>query len=177
MVVEAVTPPNLRALALDIVEGKVFGSWQLHNPAKELSMVFLALLFANKEDTPTDIGAVYEYMSSAGVGSINGYPIFYSCRFLTMQQYKDVCEYAKEAREHRKSFLETNATKELKTDTAEHTQPTDSNQQMDSRGGTSGSERNDASNSESSDNSASNRLRKLFERTSGSYGFTTKTRN
>ena len=173
---EDATTPNLRELALDIVEGKVFGSWQLRNPEKELSMVFMVLFFAKKEDLPSDIGAVYEYIDRASKQSINGMPIFYSCRFLTMQQYKDVCDYVKEAQEHRKSFLQTDA-KEPKTDPAGHSQPADPKQQLDSRGGTSRSDRDNSSGSESSDDPASNRLRKLFKRKSGSPGFTSKARN
>ncbi|MFN5249916.1 MAG: hypothetical protein ACK5DE_02630 [Bacteroidota bacterium] len=173
---EVVTTPNLRELALDIVEGKVFGSWQLRNPERELSMVFMVLLFAKKEDLPTDIGAVYEYLHHASKQCINGMPIFYSCRFLTMQQYKDVCDYVKEAREHRKSFLEPNA-KESKIDPAGHSQPANTTQQLDSRGGASRSERDSSSGSESTDDPASNRLRKLFERKSGSPGFASKARS
>lgn len=175
--VEDATTPNLRELALDIVEGKVLGSWQLHNPEKELSMVFMVLLFAKKEDLPSDIGAIYEYIDRASKQSINGMPIFYSCRFLTTQQYKDVCDYVKEAREHKKSFLQTNATKEPKTDPAGHSQPADPKQHLDSRGGTSRSDRDNSSGSESSDDPASNRLRKLFKRKSGSPGFTSKARD
>jgi hypothetical protein len=174
--VEAVTPLNLKALALDIVEGKVFGSWQLHNPEKELSMVFMSPLFANKEDLPSDIGAVYEYLVHASNQSINSMPIFYSCRFLTTQQYKNVYEYVKEAQEHRKSFLQKNA-KEPKTYPAGHSQPADSNQQLDSRRGASGSDRDDSCGSESSDDPASNRLLRLFKRKSGSSGFTSKARD
>ena len=173
---ETATTINLRELALDIVEGKVFGSWQLHNPERELSMVFMVLFFAKKEDLPSDIGAIYEYIDRASKQSINGMPIFYSCRFLTMQQYKDVCDYVKEAREYRKSFLQTNATKEPKTDPAGHSQPADS-KQLDSRRGTSRSERDNYGDSKSSDDPASNRLRKLFKRKSGSPGFTTKARD
>lgn len=175
--VEPVTTPNLRSLALDIVEGKVFGSWQLRNPEKELSMVFMVLLFAKKEDIPSDIGAVYEYMDCAGTGSINGNPVFYSCRFITTQQYKEVCDYVKEAREHRKSFIEANDTKEPETDPAGHSQPADPKQQLDSRGGTSRSERDDSSGNASSNDAASDRLRKLFKRKSSSQGFTSKARS
>ena len=174
---ETATTINLRELALDIVEGKVFGSWLLHNPERELSMVFMVLFFAKKEDLPSDIGAIYEYIDRASKQSINGMPIFYSCRFLTMQQYKDVCDYVKEAREYRKSFLQTNVTKEPKTNSAGPTQAADSKQQLDSRRGTSRSERDNCGDSKSSDDPASNRLRKLFKRKSGSPGFTSKARD
>lgn len=167
---EVAATPNLRELALDIVEGKVFGSWELHNPEKELSMVFMVILLAKKEDLPSDIGAIYEYMHRASKQSINGMPIFYSCRFLTVRQFKEVCDYVKEAREHRKSFLQNNV-KEPKIDPTGHSQPADTEQQLDSRGGASRSDRNDSGGSESSDDPASNRLRELFKRNPGSSGF------
>jgi hypothetical protein len=177
-VVATANPPppkvNLRALALDIVEGKVFGSWSLRNPDKDLQLVFMVLLFCKKGDIPKDTGAIYEYMDRAGPTSINGMPTFFSCGFLTQAEYKEVCVYVQEIRKIRESFLQPNDEKP-KTDNTGHAQSTSATTQLDSRGGTS--RPSGASNSESSDDPASNRLRKLFKRKPASSGLVKKTRS
>jgi hypothetical protein len=173
------TPPklNLRALALDIVEGKVFGSWAVRNPNTDLTLVFMVLLFCKKEDFPEDIGAIYEYMNLAGPRAINGMPMFTSCRFLTQAEYKEVCEYIQEIKKIRQSFLQPQESNDEKSQTNSTgcSQPVSTEPQLDSRGGTSRSD--GTSNSESPDDPASNRLRKLFKRKPSSPGFTKKTRS
>jgi hypothetical protein len=158
---------------LDIVEGKVFGSWSIRNPNTDLHLVFMVLVFCKKEQIPEDIGAIYEYMDSASPTAINGMPIFSSCRFLTQAEFKEVCEYTQEIKNLRQSFLQPNDEKP-KTDNTGHAQSTSATTQLDSRGGTS--RPSGASNSESSDDPASNRLRKLFKRKPASSGLVKKTR-
>lgn len=178
------SPPklNLRSLALDIVEGKVFGSWALRNLNTDLKLVFMALIFCKKEDIPEDIGAIYEYMDRAGPGTINGMPMFTSCRFLTQAEYNEVCEYIQEIKKIRQSFLQPQESNDAKPETNKpetnstgYSQPASPEPQLDSRGRPSGSD--GASNCEISDNTASNRLRELFKRKPASAGFAKKTRN
>jgi hypothetical protein len=164
---------NLRSLALEIVEGKVFGSWSINNPNTDLHLVFMVLLFCKKEDIPEDTAAVYEYVDQAGPRSINGMPIFTSCRFLSQDEYKEVCEHIQEIKKIRQAFLNP-SNEEPETCNPGHPQPVNPEPQLDSRGRTSGS--TGSCNSESSDDPASNRLRKLFKRKPTSPGFTKKTR-
>jgi len=167
--VTAPLPPpkvNLRSLALDIVEGKVFGSWSLRNPDTELHLVFMVLIFCKEGDIPEDVGAIYEYIDRAGPTAINGMPTFFSCGFLTQAEYKEVCEYVQEIRKIRNSFLQPNDEKS-KADTAGLTQPANATPQLDSRGDPSVGEHN-ASAGGSSHDATSDRLRNLFKRKSPS---------
>jgi hypothetical protein len=174
------TPPklNLRSLALDIAEGKVFGSWQIRNPNTELQLVFLVLVFCKKEQIPEDTGAIYEYMDSAGPTSINGMPTFFSCRFLTQAEFKEVCGYTQEIKSLRQSFLQPQKSndEEPETNSTGYSQPASPESQLDSRG-RSGSIASPAIDLESSNDPASNRLRKLFKRKLSSTGFAKKARN
>ena len=165
-----VTTPKLRALALDIVEGKVFGSWQIDT--KDLHHHFMCLLFLKKEDTPKDIGAIYEYFDDRVSSiAINGKPVFASCRFLTQEEFRQVIAFVEEARAHRNKFLNN----EPETNSAGPTQPADSKQQLDSRRGASRSDR-DSGGSESSDDATSARISRLLKRKSGSTGLPKKPR-
>jgi hypothetical protein len=162
---------------LDIAEGKVFGSWQIRNPNTELQLVFLVLVFCKKEQIPEDTGAIYEYMDSAGPTSINGMPTFFSCRFLTQAEFKEVCGYTQEIKSLRQSFLQPQKSndEEPETNSTGYSQPASPESQLDSRGMSGGS--GGARNCESSNDPASNRLRKLFKRKLSSTGFAKKARN
>jgi hypothetical protein len=162
---------------LDIAEGKVFGSWQIRNPNTELQLVFMVLVFCKKEQIPEDTGAIYEYMDSAGPTSINGMPTFFSCRFLTQAEFKEVCGYTQEIKSLRQSFLQPQKSndEEPETNSTRCSQPASPESQLDSRGRSGGS--GGARNCESSDDTASNRLRKLFKRKLSSTGFAKKARN
>jgi hypothetical protein len=168
--------PNLRSLALDIVEGKVFGSWEIRNPNTDLKLVFMVLLFCKNEDIPKDIGAIYEYMDRAGPRAINGMPTFFSCRFLTQAEFKEVCGYTQEIKSLRQSFLQPQKSndEEPETNSTGYSQPASPESQLDSRG-RSGSIASPAIELESSYDPASNRLRKLFKRKLSSTGFAKKT--
>jgi hypothetical protein len=137
----------------------------------------MALIFCKKEDIPEDIGAIYEYMDRAGPRSINGMPMFTSCKFLTQAEYKEVCEYIQEIKKIRQSFLQPQESNDEKPkiNSTGCAQPASPEPQLDSRGRSSRS--GGASNCESSDDPASNRLRKLFKRKPASAGFAKKTRN
>lgn len=77
------TSQALRMLAVDVVEGKVFGTWML--PDRERDMVpsiFVLLMFAGPGTFAEDTEHVYEYYDRAGPVSINGYPMFFSCHGL-----------------------------------------------------------------------------------------------
>jgi len=80
---------DLKQLAIDVVENKVFTSNHLPKEAERfLCNIFMPLIFM--EDPPKDLALVYEYLEKAGPRAINGYPIFDSCHFLTTEQLKDL---------------------------------------------------------------------------------------
>ena len=172
---ELATPPkrNLRSVALEIVEGKIFGSWQLANPDIELRLVFMVLVFCKKEDMPEDAYVVYEYMANAGPGSVNGLPMFFSCYFMTKTEFETVSNYVEEIKKLRKSFLTDNDEKP-KTTITRCAEPSGTTGELDSRNSSSDVPSN---HGEPQDNTTASRLYKLFKRKPAGSGFTTETRS
>ena len=86
------TADELFQLAIGVIGGSVFGSWEFRNDQEEytnLPMVFVPLLFAGEGlkswMNSNGIVAAYEYVREAGPRGINGYPCFFSCRFLNRE--------------------------------------------------------------------------------------------
>lgn len=78
------TPEEIKQLAIDVVEGKVFGSWMI--PTKDLNLlerIFIPLALAKPEELPEDISVIYEYRSKALPLTIDGYAVFFSFRYLS----------------------------------------------------------------------------------------------
>lgn len=94
---------KLRQLAIDIHEGRVFGSWNLHDNSL-IPMIFMPLSFASP---PSNAAIVYEYMSEAGTMGINGYPSFFSCKFATASDAEKLMQLLRQLEESRDSFLTT----------------------------------------------------------------------
>ena len=100
---------EIRRLAMDIADGKVFASWMLRDGLADSSfgMVFMPVLlggppfseealeadprFPKGMNTPC---AFYEYYDKAGPRAINGYPIFFSCSTLLGKDVKRVRKLA-----------------------------------------------------------------------------------
>ena len=81
------TEQEIKQLALDIRDNKIFGSWAV--PAHStnlLGMIFMPLVLG--AEIPQDVIHVYEYMDKAGPRSINGYPIFFSLLMITKDDYE-----------------------------------------------------------------------------------------
>lgn len=77
------SPADIKQLAIDVVEGKVFGSWMI--PPEDLDLlerIFMPLALAKTEELPDDISVVYEYRSKASGLAINGYSVFLSFHYL-----------------------------------------------------------------------------------------------
>jgi len=79
-------PDELKTIAIDMRAGQIFCDRNCPNP-QDIGMVFLPLILMDdkmaesiKKDPP---GLIYEYVKNAGPRSINGMPIFSSCRFLS----------------------------------------------------------------------------------------------
>lgn len=102
--------PELRTLALDISEGRVFGSWECASP-DEVRSSFMVLMLAGPENLPdpTEVAHVYEYMSQAGPMAVNGRPMFMSARFLHRADAPILQGYLKSLHEQRKAWLGASA--------------------------------------------------------------------
>lgn len=99
------TRKELKQLAIDIVEGKVFGTWNMDNP-HNIHSVFMVSLFMKKKDIPKDTVHFYEYMEKAGRWSVNGMPTFFSARVLNKKEAKILQPLVKEYKKQKESFLE-----------------------------------------------------------------------
>ena len=89
------TDGEIRELAADAAEGKLFGSWQFNSPAEAKSMipvVFMVMSFMEKKDLKDlkdrEVVHFYEYVHKAGPRSVNGYPCFMSMHVLTAGEWE-----------------------------------------------------------------------------------------
>jgi hypothetical protein len=95
------TKEGLREFVMGLCDGRIFSSMQIPMVDWEssLHLVFMPLAFGVTKDMSEEdisqIGGVWEWLSEAGPRSINGYPSFFSCRFL----HKDDLEIARKAYE------------------------------------------------------------------------------
>jgi hypothetical protein len=87
------TDEQLKQLAKDIHSGLVFTN--NHLPQDEpmlLGAVFMPLVMMNDEQqkdfTDKQPGMVYEYLDKAGPRSFNGFPMFMSFQFVTVDEYE-----------------------------------------------------------------------------------------
>jgi hypothetical protein len=78
---------DLKQLAIDVVEGRVFGSWMLPEQDQHLiAAIFLPLAFKDASGKlPDDVWGVYEYHDKAKKQKVRDYPGFTTCKFLTQQ--------------------------------------------------------------------------------------------
>jgi hypothetical protein len=78
---------EIKQLAIDVVEGKVFGSWMI--PPKDLALlerIFMPLALTPTDALPKDISVVYEYRDKVAPLGINGYPVFFSFHYLNGEE-------------------------------------------------------------------------------------------
>ncbi len=76
---------ELRALAMDFVDGKAFPSWACRSP-DDVGSSFMILSFMKLEDRldlrRRDVIHLFEYLDKASPMGCNGMPIFFSARIL-----------------------------------------------------------------------------------------------
>jgi hypothetical protein len=96
------TDEELKQVARDWVENRIFMSTQVKNPA-DIPMVFMVLAMADEElidqYKKEDVVAFYEYYEKASPRSINGYPTFFSAHNLTRDEFEKVRTWALEAQQ------------------------------------------------------------------------------
>ena len=102
---------DLKQLAVDIFEGKVFTSWMIRKQdfPNSVSMVFMPLIFAEKESlqdmTKQGIVELYEYMDKALPRSVNGYPCFMSFRGLKKEDCLALTKHMKKLEKAREKVM------------------------------------------------------------------------
>ncbi len=102
---------ELRQLALDIAENKVFGTFHMNeNEINHLHVVFMPFIGVDakraKEMSDNDIIHVYEYYDKAGPRSVNGMPCFFSMNQINQTDWKKIRQYIDEYRIKKNSFLD-----------------------------------------------------------------------
>jgi len=108
---------ELKQLAIDISENKVFGTWQMNKcDIAHLYVVFMPVTFMTdeqrKELETNNIIHFYEYYDKAGPRSVNGMPCFFSLCQINENDWEKVVKYIKEYEVRVKSFLDKNEQKE-----------------------------------------------------------------
>lgn len=97
------TDQELRQLAADLAEGRIFTSDQC-NGRTELASVFMVLALGALSKM-TEVGLIYEYMSERHQMTANGKPIFFSCRILSKQDCARCQVFLDEYRLQQAKFL------------------------------------------------------------------------
>ncbi len=96
-----------KQLALDIVDGKVFGTWSISQEDYALlPVIFLPLAFMELSKIKKDVVHIYEYVDKAGLRGVNGYPTFMSCRLLKKSDAEALVPIIEQLKQQRKDFLE-----------------------------------------------------------------------
>ncbi len=99
-----------KTLAVDIVDGKVFGTWSIGEAdINVIPMIFMPLALADKkvlQSMETDkIRQVYEYMDKAGPRGINGFPTFFSMHLINEDDWKEVREICLAYKKQKDEFM------------------------------------------------------------------------
>lgn len=100
------TPEDIKQLAIDIVDGKVFGSWMLPEKCQDLiPNIFVPLTLGAAERLPEDVWGLYSYLADAMPLTINGYPTFWKFRYLTKTDIEQLNPLIEKYRQIKKDFM------------------------------------------------------------------------
>lgn len=92
---ESMTDEQIKELALALFKGSVFTDRHIDNQ-EDISRVFMPLVFIKQETIDewkvNPPGMLYEYISEASPRSINGMPMFFSVRIVSVPDTKKVLE-------------------------------------------------------------------------------------
>lgn len=99
--------PDLKQIAIDIVEGKIFTHLQCNG--NDIMMTFMIMVFISDEQRKniidTNPALIYEYLDQAGPMGCNGMPIFMSMRYMPMEDWLICREHIQEYVEMKEKFL------------------------------------------------------------------------
>lgn len=99
---------ELKKLAIDIAENKVFGTFNLdsHN-FSIVGSVFMPLVFMSDKDLNElkTYAHIYEYLHAAGPITINGFPMFFSMRVISQEDWAKVFDYLTAYEKQKAEFL------------------------------------------------------------------------
>ena len=94
------TDDELKGIAKDLWAGRIFSDRHINSLKDDpnvLGMVFMPMVFISNETrkklSNLKVSFIYEYLDKASPRSINGMPVFFSCRTLTELETKKMFEY------------------------------------------------------------------------------------
>lgn len=103
------TDTELKQLAADIYDNKVFTDRHIRGGGNDLQMIFLPIALGAfsdmKKKEREKVSLIYEYISKAGPRSINGYPIFMSVNYLTKEEHNRMNTFYEAYKQIKDSFL------------------------------------------------------------------------
>lgn len=87
---------TLAQFVMDFCDNRVFTSahFNKNESPDVIGMVFMPIALGALAKFPKkeikNIGLIYEYYDKAGPMGINGYPMFFSCKFMNMSDWQEV---------------------------------------------------------------------------------------
>lgn len=104
------TPEQLRQIALDMADLKIFTSMHIREGDMSLmKSIFLPLVFMDKEQIERlqaeKVHVIFEYNSERMERCINGYPIFMSFQKMTKEEWDTVLPMVKKLEKDKEEFL------------------------------------------------------------------------
>ena len=109
MVTKPRTEQELREIALDIVEDRIFTDRHIREGDKHLiTSVFPVLIFLTDEQREflkERANLLYAYRHKAGRMATNGYPTFTEMHWLTKEHWEVVRQHVKKLQDRNKEFL------------------------------------------------------------------------
>ena len=104
------TEQELKQLAIDIIEGKVFGTWNLKHP-EDVGSIFMGMIFLDSEQkkklVSDNIVHFYEYLDKAGPLSVNGMPTFFNMHLLAEEEVDILQSLIEQFRKQKEVFLKS----------------------------------------------------------------------
>lgn len=98
---------EIRKLALDIVEERIFGSWMIPEAELDdtLAIVFMPLALGGEKHLPIEASVLYEYIDKSDHRTSKGYPIFTSMKVLTKSELIELIPLVSKAKLLKEDFL------------------------------------------------------------------------
>lgn len=97
-VIPAMTPEQMKTFVRDYIDGKIFS---LHHMPPDVALDTVAMVFmpiamgmlsALGPEGIKNVGTIYEYLVDAVPRSVNGYPVFLSCKLVDKADWEKARE-------------------------------------------------------------------------------------
>ena len=100
------TDKEAKQLAIDIHEGRVFGTWSIDPDHAERMIPTIFMPVAMGAPVPEGTAHLYQYMDKANSRSVNGYPTFFSFELMDAETHRRVGKHIETLQSQTQAFLE-----------------------------------------------------------------------